>query len=198
MPEWIDEDQPLEERYTPATPAFTSTGMQICLRGNLFDGLQFEASNIVDDTTDEKFINERLDMMRRMFERQRMVFEHRMAKADLVNKKVLMASLPATITEYTEAQAQKLRVEEARWQMHYLRNGKRGDFVMNANQRSWLEQHETETTKKLDEYQEMLKNYPAEIKNLEERLARCQRVLDGEEKTDLLNDLLPEYRDAAE
>lgn len=197
MPEYIEEDQPLEERYTPAQPAFASTGMQICLRGNLFDGLQFEASNIVDDTTDEQMINERLDMMRRMFERQRMVFEHRMAKADLINKKVLLAELPGKITAYSQERAHALAVEHGKWAARWNRD-RRGDFVPNQAQRQWLDQFEDESRKKLDEYEGMLQSYPGEIKNLEERLSRCQRVLDGEEKTQLLDDLLPEYRDAAE
>jgi selenocysteine-specific translation elongation factor len=189
--DFINEDEPLEERYTPAQPAFTSTGMQLEVRGKLFEGLDIGISNIVDDTTDERQINERLDMMRRIFERQRVVFEHRETMLMLANKRVMLRELPGMITDYTGKRAHEYAGQQARWQSSYLLNGKRGDFKMSNAQQSWAEQFNDETQKKLDEFKRMADEYPGEVKNLEERIRRCERVLAGLERTDLLLDLDP-------
>jgi tRNA U34 5-carboxymethylaminomethyl modifying GTPase MnmE/TrmE len=188
MPEYIDEDEALEERYTPAQPAFTSTGMSVSIRGDIFGGLQFEASNIIDDTTDEGQINERIDMMRRMFERQRTVVEHRMTRSQLAFTMVELQETPGMITKWTQERAHKLAVERAKWEMRWNRD-RRGDFRQSAAQTQWLDQFEDETKKKLDEYEAILRDHPAKIANLKDRMERCERVMRGAEKTDLLDDL---------
>ena len=50
----------------------------------------------------------------------------------------------------------------------------------------------------LDEFKKMAEEYPAEIKNLEERMNRMERVMAGVENTDLLDDILPQILAAAE
>lgn len=196
---YIEEGDPIETKVTPAQPAFTSTGMQISLQGDIFDGLRFEASQIVDDTSDERWINEQLDRMRRIYERQRTIVEHRMTRFDLANKVTTLKALPETIKEYTADRAATRNREVASWQIRHQMRGARGDFKPNDSQRSWLDNFDVETQKKLLEYDTMLKDWPAEIKNLQDRVARCRRVIDDlVEKTDLIDDLLPEVDEAAE
>jgi hypothetical protein len=194
----INEDEPIEQRVAPAQPAFTSTGMQLEIRGKLFDGLDIGISNIVDDTTDEKMINERMDMMRRIFERQRVVFEHRETMLMLANKRVMLRELPGMIADYTTKRAREYAGQQARWQAQFLLHGKRGEFKMSSSQISWADQFNEETEKKLAEFTKMADEYPGEIKNLEERIKRCERVLDGLERTNLLLDLDPFDMAAAE
>lgn len=193
---YVNEDEPLYPVTPAAQPAFTSTGLQLEVRGKLFEGFEVGLSNIVDDTTDEGMINERLDMMRRIFERQRMVFEHREAMAELVNKTVLLKKLPDMVREYTERRAHEHAAELAKMQIRHNRE-RRGEFKMSNAQVSWNDQFNDETEKKLKEFQGYLDTYPAEVANLKERIERCKRVFDGTEKTDLLSDML-DYKEAAE
>lgn len=193
---YVNEDEPLYPVTPAAQPAFTSTGLQLEVRGKLFEGFEVGLSNIVDDTTDEGMINERLDMMRRIFERQRMVFEHREAMAELVNKTVLLKKLPDMVREYTEKRSHDYAAEMAKFQIRHNRE-RRGEFKMSNAQIAWSDQFNDETEKKLKEFQNYLDTYPAEVANLKERIERCKRVFSGIEKTDLLSDML-DYKEAAE
>lgn len=196
---YVNEDEPLEAAPRPAQPAFASTGLQLEVRGKLFEGLEVGLSNIIDDTVDEMEANRRLDMMRRIFERQRVVFEHRETMLMLANKRVMLREVPGMITEYTQKRAREYASEMAKFQARWERD-RRGEFKLSNAQASWVDQFNDESEKKLKEFETILADYPREIKNLEDRVARCKRVLDGIERTDLLLDLDPwdSQREAAE
>jgi hypothetical protein len=191
---YINEDEPLEVKVTPAQPAFTSTGMQLSITGKIHPELNFESSMIVDDTSDEHYINECVDRMRRVFERQQSVIEHRMTRFDLANKTTVLREVPKLMDEWSAKRDRDRRIEEAKWQIAWNRSPKRGEFRINDSQRNWLDTYDAETKKKMDEFQSMLETYPADIKNLEARVDRCRRVIEGlADRTDLIDDLLPPY-----
>lgn len=196
----VNEDEPLEQTPRPAQPAFASTGLQLEVRGKLFEGLEVGLSNIIDDTVDEMEANRRLDMMRRIFERQRTVFEYRETLLGLMNHKVMLKEVPGMMKEYTEKRTREYAAEMAKFQARHIRDGRRGEFKLSAAQASWVDQFNDESEKKLKEFEDILAKAPREIKNAEDRIERCKRVLDGLEKTDLLLDIDPwdSQREAAE
>lgn len=187
----LTEDFSAAESFAPEQP------LQMEVRGKLFEGLEVALLMTVDGTN-ETAANSKLDLMRRMFERQRVVFEHRETMLMLANKRVTLKELPTLIADYTQKRLRERAAEEARWTVRWNRD-KRGDFRMSAAQQQWMDQFSDETEKKLAEFKTMLDEYPGEIQNLEDRINRCKRVLAGLERTDLLLDLDPwGNKDAAE
>ena len=191
-PRYIDEGDALETKYTPAQPAFASTGIQLALDMDIHGLFKFQSSMIVDDTMDEQLINERLDMMRRIGERQRTVVEHRMYRFEHANLVTTLNTLPKLQAEWIEKRSSERRIMEASWQAAWIA-GRRGEYRQTEAQRSALDEFDRATQKKLDEFQHMRDEYPARIANLEDKRNRCRRVIDElAEKTDLLDELLPE------
>ena len=188
-----NEDFSAVEEFQPDAP------IQIEVRGKLFEGLDI-ALVTTCDSNNETASNAKADMLRRMFERQRVVFEHRETMLMLANKRVMLREVPGMIREYTEKRTREFAAEQAKWQSRWIRDGKRGEFRQTAAQASWVDQFNDESEKKLKEFEMILADYPGEITNLEARIARCKRVLDGIERTDLLLDLDPfdTQREAAE
>ena len=206
---YIEEGDPIETKVTPAQPAFTSTGVQLSMKGDVFGLFEFQASIIVDDTSDEMWIHGQMDMLRRVFERQRAVIEHRQYRLTQSSQVITLKKLPEMRAEWLDERSRLRRIEEAKFQLEWNRKQARGEFRLSAPQRSFLEAFDAATQKKLDEFDVIAATFPDEIKINDAKRRRCLEIMSGQDKTDGLDELLleselnplmlpPDFKEAAE
>jgi hypothetical protein len=139
------------------------------------------------DGSDQKAIDARLDVMRRSWIRQDAFMHYTLALEDLRQHKFAMANISATIDAKRRERA-VLRAELiAGFNDKWVANNRLGEFKLNGNERSNIENFDKETETKLAELEEARdRGLPLKIKNSEEKVRDYRDLVEGRDKHEVI------------
>jgi hypothetical protein len=180
----INEDDPMPAQRD-AEPRVTMSGMGLTLQGDA-GGFQVAIDQHLDASADEAWINETLDRMRRVYQRQRACVEIIGCRVDLMSAEKTLEVLPQTIIEYKIKRATEKAAMIAGWQHDWEAGTRRGEFSLTVSQRSNRNAFDEETARKVAEFEAMPAHLEQQISVYKKQVARQQLIIDGADKLEAM------------